>query len=427
MIRVITIIVSLWLAVSAAQGALTPDRTGQWTSTVVGKALATELFVPQGKAPRQARPGIIYLKNLNHPRIGQEEDAAIIADLLKDGFMVLTVDYAKDPKAVAPQILPDLRLMRGHLRGGRGYDALFAPYRVDDANCRIMPAGHRLARNIQFYGEEGKGFCMDVCYPSKPLRPVPAVVQVSSDNVNRNGNDAQWINNDLLAEGFLTRGYAGVWIDNPMSKRRYVGYDRMPDVAVIIKAAVRAVRAGAAGYNIDADHIGLTGFSQAASQAALAAMSGGMRELEQGPNLNVSSRVQAVLLNAGTVDYPALLKDRPKAGEFYAGFLGDPKANRSVWEQHSALYYVTADDPPTFLSVGARDYIHLPQAELMAAALKKAGVECKQAVTPNLGLQVTAAPEVLSDIYQFFDAHLAPSGIADNDPDENQQPPTATP
>ncbi|MCE5279156.1 MAG: prolyl oligopeptidase family serine peptidase [Planctomycetaceae bacterium] len=421
-----TVILSLLSAVSLAQAQPKSERTGQWTSSVVGKALATELYVPEGKPPRQGWPGIIYLKNLNYPRIAQDDDQTVIADLLKDGCVVLTIDYAKDPKAVAPQILPDLRFMRGHLRGGRGYNGMFAPHRVDDANCRIIPAGYRLARNIQFYGEAGKGFCMDVCYPSKPLRPAPVVVQVASDNANRNGNDVQWIHNDLLVEGFLTRGYAGAWIDNPMSKRRYVGYDRMPDVAVIIKAAIRALRAGAQKYHLDADHIGLTGFSHAASQAALAAMSGGIKDLEQGPNLDVSSRVQAVLLNAGTLDYLGLLNERPKTGEFYAGFLGDPKTNRSVWEQHSALYYVTADDPPTYLSVGARDYVHRPQVELMAAAMKKAGVECKQAITPNLGHQVTASADVLADIYQFFDLHLVPSGAAGGD-DENQQQPTATP
>jgi len=76
------------------------------------------------------------------------------------------------------------------------------------------------------------------------------------------------------------------------------------------KAAVRWLRANASKYNLDPNRIGVCGFSAGGHLAALLGTSGGVRALEGGgDNLNVSSRVQAVLVVSGPVDFLRLYHD----------------------------------------------------------------------------------------------------------------------
>ena len=399
------------LAATASAGeGLTSAHTAKWASTVIGKELTTELFVPAEGAPgasRRGRAGIIYLKNLNAPRIGGESDESIIGDFLREGYLVLTIDYGKDPKAVAPYINPDLRAMRMCLMGARGRPGLFDPQRVQVDQTYILPEGYRLARDILYYGGGNDCYRLDVRYPSKAEKPVPAVMQIPVDNSNRMNNEAHWRWNELISEGLLTRGYAAVQADNPI--KHYKGVDYMPDIAYKLKAAVRTIRANAKQYNIDADHIGVMGFSRGSGQAGILAMSGGIKELEKGPHLEYSSRVQAALLHAGRMDHLALLTDCPQMARTYEAAFGDPVKNRKVWADHSAITYVTDDDPPTFLSVGSEDWYRTKQISLMAEALKKTGVECKHVETPGLGHNVTPDVKVQEQIYDFFDKHLKPS------------------
>lgn len=385
-----------------------PAKKGTWQSPVLKKALPIELFVPKPDAPgaHRRRPGIIYLKGLNAPRIGREKDESIIADFLKQGYLVLTVDYGNDPKAVAPHINHDLRVMRRDVKRTRKNPGLFAPQRVQENWVYMLPAGYRLARDIPYYGAKGE-FRLDIRYPSKAAKPVPVVMQNPVDNGNRMGNDVQWQYNDLIAEGFLTRGYAIVQIDNPV--KRYRGVDPMPDIAHKLKAAVRTVRANAKRYNLDGKHIGVMGFSRGSGQAGILAMSGGIKALERGMHLKYSSRVQVALLHAGRMDHLGLLEHCPRMGKQYLDRFGDPVKNRKVWDAHSAISYVTADDPPTFLSVGEKDWYRTEQIRRMAAALKKAGVEHVHAVTPGMEHMVTDDVKILGQIYDFFDKHLKTS------------------
>ena len=403
-------IFSMILALTACAGAgSTPAQTGEWNSPVLNKALKTELFLPAEDAPggsRRGRPAIIYLKNLNFPRVGKEPDDSIIADLLKQGYLVMTIDYGKDPKAVAPHINFDLRMMRKQLGGSRGSPGLFGRGVLVD-NTYILPEGYRLLRDVVYYEDGGDRFRMDIRYPSKADKPMPAVMQIPVDNASRMGNGVQVTYNEVLAEGFLTRGYAAVQVDNPI--RKYAGVDYMPDIAYKLKAAVRTVRAKAKQCNIDSEHIGVMGFSRGSGQAGILAMSGGVKEYEKGPNLEYSSRVQAALLHAGRMDHLALLRDSPRFAEQYVAAFGDPEKNRKTWEMHSAISYLTKDDPPTFLSVGGKDEYRVKQIELMAEALKRTGVEYRHAVTPNMGHQVTGDLKILGEIYDFFDKHLKPA------------------
>ncbi|MCE5326696.1 MAG: prolyl oligopeptidase family serine peptidase [Planctomycetaceae bacterium] len=380
--------------------------TGAWTSPSLNKDLATTLYAPADDAPqrsRAGRPGIFYLKNLASQRAGTESDESIIADLLKDGYLVLVIDYAKDPKAVAPYMDLDIRAMRSSMGGSKTKPGIFGPQRVDGDHTYVLAEGFRLVRDILYYGSEKDGYRLDIRYPSKPKTPAPALILNPCDNKNRMGNWVITTYNEVIVESAMTRGYAAVQIDNPV--KFYKGRDPMPEVAIIIKAAIRTVRAKGKDLGLSGK-VGLMGFSRGSGQSGLAGLSSGMKELEQGPNLDQSSRPDALLLHAGRMDHLLLLKTDPKFGSSYGDQFGDPVTNRKKWEEGSAAFYVTKDDPPVFLSVGGNDEYRVAQIKRMDEALTAAGVEHTLAITPGMGHRVTGDVTILGQIYDFFDKHL---------------------
>lgn len=398
----LTILALPWIP-GAAAGLPEPSRVGQWDVNAIQRAAPIKVFTPADDAPgnsRRGRPAIIYLKNLVTPRIGQEPDEAILADFLTGGFVVLTVDLGKSPKAVAPMINHDLWLMR------RLIDRLFQGEKVDRDHVYILPEGYRLARNILYYGGSGGDFHLDIRYPAKPARPVPVLMQIPVDNGSRMSNKySHWAFHETVAEGGLTRGYASAQVDNPI--KRYRGVDHMPQVAHRLKAAVRTIRCKAEQFGFDGKHVAVMGFSRSSGQAGILAMSGGVDALEgDGPNRKFSSRVQCALLHAGRMDHEALVRQGHRLGEKYLSHWGSPSQNRATWDAHSAIKYVTPDDPPTFLSVGGDDSYRVEQIRLMAEALKKANVQYRHVVTPGMGHCVVRDAKVLGEIYDFFDKHL---------------------
>ena len=69
------------------------------------------------------------------------------------------------------------------------------------------------------------------------------------------------------------------------------------------KAAVRWLRANARTYGIDPDRFAAWGASAGGHLAAMLGTAGGVKEFEVGENLNVSSRVQAVVDYFGPTDF----------------------------------------------------------------------------------------------------------------------------
>jgi len=386
-----------------------PARVGEWKVRALEKNVGTELFLPPADAPgagEEGRPAVVYLKNLPTERIGRESDEAIIADFLAQGFVVLTVDLEKNPKAVAPTINFDIWLMR------RLIERLFVGQEIDQDHVYILPEGYRLARDIVFYTKKNETFALDVMYPSRPSRPVPVLMHISIDNASRMSNaTAHWTYHDMAAECALTRGYAVAEVDNPL--KVFMLFDPMPETAYRLKAAVRTIRSKAPQLGFDGDRIGVMGFSRSSGEAGILAMTGGMKELEgDGPAKEFSSRVQCAVLHAGRMDHLALVAQGHKLAKAYTDIFGDPVKNRAAWEAHSAISYVTADDPPTFLCTGDDDDFRTEQMRLMAGALKKAGVEHKLVVIPKMRHWVVNDAKVLGEIYDFLDAHLKPAGQA---------------
>ncbi|HYT20414.1 MAG TPA: prolyl oligopeptidase family serine peptidase, partial [Candidatus Polarisedimenticolia bacterium] len=150
---------------------------------------------------------------------------------------------------------------------------------------------------------------------------------------------------------------------------------------------------------------------------ALLGTSGGVQELEgSGDNMSYSSRVQAVCDVSGPSDLLRLYHDasdpstgtRPKAISYIDTLLGGPaEQNKTKAIAASPITYVSKDDPPFLIIHGEKDFgVPASQGELLAAALKAAGVETTLEITPrghSVGLE---SPTLLPIVKAFFDKHL---------------------
>jgi acetyl esterase/lipase len=168
-----------------------------------------------------------------------------------------------------------------------------------------------------------------------------------------------------------------------------------------IKAAIRWLRANAAKYGLDADHIGIIGDSSGGWTSSMAAVTGDVQELEGSVGVTgVSSRVQAAVAfypptNFLTMDAWALEKCSPNAGigggPGGGSFCHDGESSpesRLVGcaiqsrpdkvRAASPLQYVSAADPPMMILHGQSDQL-VPhnQGEALYMALNKA---CRDAI-----------------------------------------------
>ncbi|TAK93774.1 MAG: hypothetical protein EPO07_17685, partial [Verrucomicrobia bacterium] len=280
------------------------SATGQWESLVTSNALELEILVPANARTNTALPVVIYLKNLSAPRVGTEGDESIIKDFRAENYLVVTLDYTKNPRARAPFINRDLGKLRDDLRAKK----ILAQYKLDDAHIFIVPEGCRLKREAVYDRDPKRPLAMDIIYPSRPAKPVGALIEFSCDNQNRMGNASLSICSDTILDAAATEGFAVAMADHPVAPP-YKGLDAMPDCALKIKAAVRTLRAEGAKLGLNG-RIVPVGFSRGSGMALMLVTTKGLKEFDgHGENPGVSSDVQGAVVMSGRFTYLDLLPD----------------------------------------------------------------------------------------------------------------------
>jgi hypothetical protein len=396
--------VATWIALLAAVHAATATAEPvTWTSVVTKGEVRGEL-TPPPNAPASPLPTVIYLTHLAAPRVGQEPDDLILADFLKDGLQVVTLDYAGHPATTSPGLNLDINELRQAINGKK-----FLAGRVDLAHLYVLPEGCRLKRDVVFY-ETGDGakkqWAMDIFYPSKPAAPVPMLMEITCDNENRMGTFSLAFCRDTLVEGALLAGFATAMVDHPVPAP-YKGMFPMPDSTIRMKAAVRTLRHEGKALGANGE-IGVIGFSRGSSQAALLATTNGRPEFEKGGlNPGESSDVQAALVHGERYDFMALTPVDGMYKRFEAAW-GKREEKPEAWDAHSAIRYVTSQTPPMFLNTSDKEEVtYREQLALLDKKLTEAGVEhVYQVDADGRGHRVTTDPGTLKAIYSFFRAHL---------------------
>ena len=368
-------------------------QTMSWKSQLLGKSISCAVRLPDSDAEKS--PVVVYMKNLPAPRLGELDDETLIKGFLDQGMMVIEADYQDDPRAAAPELLPEI---------DRWYGYLFRTeqYPVDTNWIYIVPEGYAIDRKVQICQVRGMPVAMDVLYPSGQSDPVPLMLQITSTKA-----PGKWINQRAYyIYGLLTTGYAGAIMD-------YNGGNRVSPVGRVFpeKQAARLLRAKAKKWNLSGK-LGVTGHSKGSSRAAKAAFVNEAEfEDDPGPHAEQSARFQVVLASAGQHAKEFLIEDG------YLDEVSRAKRETALRQQkevpveeiriNSTCAYVTFDDPPAFLCVGELDKkFRVAQMKRLAAQCAKVGLEHRFIIQKGMDHMYIPDPEVIGEIFSFFDRHL---------------------
>ena len=264
-----------------------------------------------------------------------------------------------------------------------------------------------VVRDVVYKRVDGRELRLDIYSPKSITEPLPVVLWIFGNRWSRGNKDHPPPLN------LVSHGYIIVSIEYRLS-----GEAPFPAAIEDCKAAVRWIRANAAAYHFDPDHIGAWGHSAGGHLAALLGTSGGIEELEgAGDNATVSSRVQAVCDMAGPSDivqfYDAVSNSNDEMArvakssieQFLGGTVDQQRAKAIA---ASPTTYVSKDDPPFLIIHGENDMsIPVSQSELLASKLKAAGVKVTLIVAGGRGHGI-GGPAFAPEITSFFDKYLKP-------------------
>ncbi len=233
-----------------------------------------------------------------------------------------------------------------------------------------MVAGYHVERDIVFGRGGDTELLLDLYLPDKPVRAVPIIVNVHGGGWS--GLDKGWCPFPLR---MVEQDYAVASINYRLSQQAI-----FPAQLHDCKAAVRWLRANAARYGLDGEHIGAWGDSAGGHLVALLGVTGNRPDLEGASGTpGVSSRVQAVCDYFGPTDLALLAAQGPlgQPGSFHEivnNLLGG--APESVPEQAALanpIIHVTKDAAPFLIMHGDLDHVPLSQSVMLYEALLRAG------------------------------------------------------
>jgi acetyl esterase/lipase len=289
-----------------------------------------------------------------------------------------------------------------------------APKSPPEKKAPAAPEGAKVERDLE-YGPHGERNKLDLYLPEKePDHALPLVIWIHGGGWEAGNKD------NPMGLGLLKKGYALASINYRLSQTA-----KFPAQIEDCKAAVRFLRANAKKYNLDPDHIGVFGASAGGHLVALLGTTGGVKDLDgDGPNTDVSSRVQAVVDYFGPTDMLKMKEEATEKPVFDADaadspvgrlFGGTVQEHKELAEKANPIHYITKDAAPFLILHGDKDNIvPLEQSRILDKALKAAGVESTLVVVkgdghggPGFG-----SPENLKKIVDFLDKHLKPKAAA---------------
>jgi acetyl esterase/lipase len=170
------------------------------------------------------------------------------------------------------------------------------------------------------------------------------------------------------------------------------------------KTAVRWLRANAERLHLDKEHIGVIGGSAGGHLATMVGVTGPSDGLDPaGPYGDQSCAVSCVVdlygpAEFGSRDIAILRKTRSEAPELYKAF--------------APLTWLDKNDPPFLIMHGTADEtVPVAQSELLAAALKKHGVEHQLEIVEGAPHTFHLQPkekDLRPIVLAFFNKHLKP-------------------
>lgn len=159
------------------------------------------------------------------------------------------------------------------------------------------------------------------------------------------------------------------------------------------KAAVRWLRSNAKQYRLDPGRFAAWGSSAGGHLVALLGTAG--NKFDIGENIQVSSRVQAVVDYYGPTDFLEMDEHMLPGAKMKHNATDSPESqlvggpileNDLLVARASPITYVTKDDPPFLIVHGDQDpLVPLHQSQILEEALRKTGVPVKLYVVKGAG------------------------------------------
>lgn len=234
-----------------------------------------------------------------------------------------------------------------------------------------MPKGTKVYRDMAYVSNPHERQKLDLYIPPRE-KNLPLIINI---------HGGAWMmgnKSDAVPLSFLSEGYAVASINYRLSQHAI-----FPAQIEDCKSAVRWLRKNASKFGIDPDRFGVIGASAGGHLSALLGTTGDVKEFDVGENLDVSSRVQAVVDLFGPTDLlqmddhrlpNGMIHNLPSSPESLL-IGGNIQENKEKAMKANPITYVTKDDPPFLIIHGDSDPI-VPhhQSELLEQALKNAGV-----------------------------------------------------
>ncbi|MBN1124986.1 MAG: alpha/beta hydrolase [Sedimentisphaerales bacterium] len=243
---------------------------------------------------------------------------------------------------------------------------------AQEGNRSVLPDGTIAIRDVEYVSGGHERQKLDLYLPAdyEKAKPLPIIVWI---------HGGAWLagnKNNCPARNFLKQGYAAASINYRLSQHAI-----FPAQIEDCKAAIRYIRANAQKYNLNPDQIGVWGSSAGGHLVALLGTTGDVKEFDKGPNLHVSSKVQAVCDFFGPTDFTKMSAfdsqmDHDAADSPESKLVGSPiQENKAACARANPITYISKNDPPFLICHGDKDpLVPHNQSEILTEALKKAGV-----------------------------------------------------
>lgn len=263
-----------------------------------------------------------------------------------------------------------------------------------------IPPGTTVYPDLSYVSHGSPNQRLDLYVP-KEGQNFPVIVFIHSGAFCM-GDKRQWIRYQL---GYLAQGYGIASINYRLSSEAV-----FPAQIEDCKSAVRWLRAHAARYHLDPNHLLAWGASAGGNLAAMLGTTGGISQFDVGDNLAYSSRVQGVADFFGPVDLTRLQPAFMAANSAESRFLGCTiEENLDKARIASPITYVTKDSPPFLIVHGDADpRVSYKQSVWLTEALKNADVPVTFYTVKGAKHGGFRDPEVPQLTSAFFAKYLKP-------------------
>jgi acetyl esterase/lipase len=271
-----------------------------------------------------------------------------------------------------------------------------------------VPENILFESGIEYANPDNQHLQLNIARPRKSDHLLPCVLCIHGGGFRAGNRDSY---NPLLIK-LAGRGYVAV----STSYRLAPNY-QFPAAIFDVKAAVRWLKANAAVYQIDADHIGVTGDSAGGHLAQFLGVTADVTQFEGDEgNYGQSSRVACVVNRYGPSDFTKSYGKSVDAAEVLPLWLGgNLETTREKHLLSSPLNWVTPAAAPTLILHGTEDkYVAYEQGVWMRDRLKSCGVRVEMLTLEGAGhgFKDADAERAEAAMFAFLDNELKNSPTA---------------